>query len=191
MSFHHFIGSGLNRSEKIQALVVELLLSSKLPQSKRESSVLWELKHSSGVVQLARLLAQKRNVNEELAIVAAALHDVYVILEGGYTDHAKNGEKIARNILIEKGDFTENEIDQICNAIANHSDKHIYGDDKLVELIKDADCVDCFFYGDTVYDDKPPEKLRHYYKRIINVRQELGLPPKNHFKGDTKTEEKI
>lgn len=182
MTYHHFIGPGLNRSEKVQAWVVEHLLASRLPQSKRESSVQWELKHSSGVIQLAKLLAQKRNVNEELAVVAAALHDLYVIVEGGYTDHARKGEKLARDLLHQLNLFSADEIDQICAAIANHSDKHLYSDDKLIELIKDADCIDCFFYGDDVYDYKPTNQLKHYYKRIINIRKELGLPEKNFAK---------
>lgn len=57
---HHYKGNELTPSEKIERKVVELLLDSKLPDSKRESSIVWELKHSSGCCQIARILAQKR-----------------------------------------------------------------------------------------------------------------------------------
>ncbi len=181
MAYHHFIGEHLSRSEKIQARVVDELLSSKLPQEKRESSVKWELKHSSGVIQMARLLAQKRGVDEELAIMAAALHDIEVIVNGSYTDHAAKGAVIARKILEESNDWTANEIDSICEAIASHSDKHKYSQSPLVELIKDADSLDCFFYGDDVYEYKPATQLVHYYKRIMSIRNELGLPEKRFF----------
>lgn len=181
MSYHHFLGEGLNRSEKIEAWVVNQLLNSKLPNEKRESSIQWELKHSSGVIQLARLLAQKRDVNEELATIAAGLHDVYVIIEGGYSDHARKGAGIAKELLQGSEQFSKTEIEKVCTAIAGHSDKHLYSEDRLVELIKDADCVDCFFYGDTVYDYKPTDMLKHYYRRIILIRKELGLPRKKYF----------
>ncbi|MBI2079767.1 HD domain-containing protein, partial [Candidatus Micrarchaeota archaeon] len=88
MGFHHFIEEGLNRSEKVQQWIVRALIKSKIPNEKRESSVEWELKHSSGVIQIARLLAEKRNLDSEIAELAAGLHDVYVIVEGKYKDHA-------------------------------------------------------------------------------------------------------
>ena len=181
MGYHHFIGNELNRSEKIQAWIVNELLNSKVPNEKRESSIQWELKHSSGVIQMARLLAQKRNVNEELAEIAASLHDIYVITDGKYDEHAKKGAPIARSLLENSNQFSKTEMDKICDAIANHSDKHIYGNDQLIELIKDADTFDCFFYGDKVYDYKPNDKLKHYYKRIIKIREEFGLPAKKYF----------
>ncbi|MBU0532149.1 HD domain-containing protein [Candidatus Micrarchaeota archaeon] len=181
MAFHHFIGNGLNRSEKIQLWVVNTLLNSGIPNEKRESSIQWELKHTSGVIQLARLLAQKRNVNEELAIIAAALHDAHLITNGNYAEHAKKSAIIARNLLESSQNFSKDEIDEICEAITKHSEKHIYSSNKLVELIKDADCLDCFLYTGNGYDEKPKDVLRHYYKRIIQIRRELGLPEEKCF----------
>lgn len=181
MTYHHFVGDGLNRSEKIQAWIVEQLINSKLPNSKRESSIQWELKHSSGVIQMARLLAQKRNANEELAEIAAGLHDVNVIINGDYADHAHRGAPIARELLTNSGQFSKIEMDKICDAVFNHSDKHKYSDDPLAELIKDADAFDCFFYGDDVYEYKPKDQLIHYYKRITRIRGEFNLPAKKYF----------
>ncbi|MFH0885320.1 MAG: HD domain-containing protein [Candidatus Micrarchaeota archaeon] len=181
MPYHHFTGDGLNRSEKIQLWIVNQLLETRVPNGKRESSIQWELKHSSGVIQIARLIAQKRGVDAELAEITAALHDVYVIMEGGYDKHAARGAEIARGLLEKTGQFSKAEIRKITTAIKNHSSKHRYSKDCLAELIKDADCLDCFLYGDRIYDDKPPKQLKHYYRRVIRVRKELGLPPKRCF----------
>ncbi len=177
----------MSRSDKIQSWIVNELLNSKLSQEKRESSVQWELKHSSGVIQLARLLAQKRNINEELAEIAAGLHDVHVIVNGTYEDHARSGAKIARELLEQSKQFSSAEINQIDEAIAQHSDKHIYSNNALVELIKDADTLDCFFYGDTVYDYKKEQLRIHYYKRIVSLRNELGLPENQYFRDQLKS----
>lgn len=182
MAYHHFVGKGLNRSEKIQAWVVDQLLNSSIPDHKRESSVIWELKHSSGMIQITRLLAQKRGMDDneqELAAVAAALHDIYVILEGSYEKHAILGAVLARKILGNTGQFNRPEVEKICNAIESHSNKHEYSKDKFVELIKDADCTDCFFYNDTIYDDKPSDIREHYYRRFVRIRKELGLQSKS------------
>ncbi len=181
MTYHHFVGDGLNRSEKIQQWVIDQLLNSKLPNEARESSIEWELKHSSGVIQMARLLAQKRGMEEELGEIAAAMHDIYVITHGSYENHAQKGAEIAKGILKNEGRFSQQEIGDIVDAIRCHSDKHIDSKNELIELIKDADCTDCFFYGDRVYDYKPPQMLKHYYMRIISIRKELGLPPKKYF----------
>jgi HD superfamily phosphodiesterase len=176
--FHYFVHDGMRRDEKIQAGVVHELLNSELVQEERESSVQWELKHSSGVIQLARLLAQKRGVDEELAVVAAALHDIHVIVHGTYEDHALLGGRIARKILEATGDFSPAEITRVVRAVENHSDKHVYSEDELSELIKDADVLDVCLYGDRLYDYKP-ERLRvHYMRRMGAVRAELGLPGK-------------
>lgn len=184
--YHYFVHDGMTRSDEIQSWVINELLNSKLPQEKRESSVHWELKHSSSVIQFARLLAQKRNVNEELAEIAAGLHDVQVIVNGTYQDHAKLGAQIAKDLLENSGQFSSDEIKQIEEAIAEHSNKHVYSNNSLVELIKDADTLDCFFYGDKVYDYKKEEQLVHYYKRIVLIRKELCLPEKPYFKDQLK-----
>src|SRR3989344_8764953 len=92
--FHHYKGETLSRSEKVERHVAELLIHSKLSDSERESSIAWELKHSSGCVQIGRILAQARNLDVEIAEVACVLHDIYVIVEGKYSDHARKGGPI-------------------------------------------------------------------------------------------------
>ncbi len=184
--FHHFKGNELSRSEKIQRKVVELLLKSKISDKKRESSVTWELKHSSGCCQIGRILAQKRNLNVEIAEIACVLHDIYVIVEGKYEKHAERSAEIARKILVKSGDFNSEEIELITEAIIHHSEKHIYTDEPYVELVKDVDVLDCSLYENAkgfYILHKPPEIYEEYVKRIKNVRKEFGLNSKDFFRG--------
>ena len=183
--YHHFKGNALTRSEKIQRKVTELILSSKIPDSRRENSRVWELKHHAGTVQIGRILALKRNLDVELAEIICVLHDIYAIVEGKYKNHAKLGAKIARKILIKSQDFKSSEINIICEAIASHSDKDIYTDKPYAELVKDADVFECSLYqgAEGFYRlHKPKSVFNEYVKRIKKVRQELGLPTNNIFR---------
>ncbi len=176
--YHHFKGEELSRSEKIQRKVVELLLHSKIPDGKRESSVIFELKHSSSCCQISRILAHKRNLDIEIAEIVCVLHDICVIVEGDYKNHAQRGAVIARKMLEESGDFNKEEIDLITEAIAHHSEKQIYTDKPYVELAKDADVFDCSLYENAqgfYLLHKPKDVYEEYVKRIRNVRKELGL----------------
>ena|SRR3989338_608139 len=183
--FHHFKGEDLSRSEKIQRKVVELLLKSKIPDEKRESSIIWELKHSAGCCQIGRILAQKRNLNAEMAEIVCILHDIYVIVEGKYEDHAKRGAEIAKEMLEESGDFTKEEIGLAAEAIAHHSEKHIYTGKPYVELAKDADVFECSLYQNAqgfYLLHKPKDIYEEYVKRIMKVRKELGLKEEEVFR---------
>lgn len=176
--FHHFKGDDLSRSEKIQRKVVEFLLESKLSDEKRENSVIWELKHSSGCCQIGRILAQKRNLDVELAEIICVLHDIYAVVEGKYEEHAKKSAEIARKMLEDSGDFNKEEIELIADAIAHHSEKHVYTDEPYVELIKDVDVLDCSLYENAkgFYSlHKSKGVYEEYVNRIKNVRKELGL----------------
>ncbi|MBI2611456.1 HD domain-containing protein [Candidatus Gottesmanbacteria bacterium] len=182
---HHYKGGGLSRSEKVERKVIELLLTSKLPDSQRESSIVWELKHSSGCLQIARILAQKRNLDIEIAETAAVLHDVYVIVHGSYKNHAKLGAPIAEKLLLTLGGFSKKEIEKITSAIAHHSEKDIYTEDLYIELVKDADVFDCSLYKgaeDEYRLTKSKPLFLEYQKRVKKIRQELGLSEKPVFR---------
>lgn len=177
--YHHFKDESLSPSEKVERKVVQLLLNSKIPDEKRESSIVFELKHSSECIQVARILAQKRNLDLALAETAAALHDIHVIVEGTYKDHAKLGAPIAEKILNEIGGFTEQQIKIICDAVAHHSEKDIYTNDAYIELVKDADVFACSLYKNAESEYKrikSPAIFEEYEKRVKKVRTELGLP---------------
>ena len=97
--YTHFKGDDMTRCELIERAVVETILKSKMPDSKRAWSKTFELKHSSSVTQLGRVLAQKRGLSSELAAIICAMHDIYVFTTGRVTDHAHKGAPIARKIL--------------------------------------------------------------------------------------------
>lgn len=178
--YHHFKGNNLTPSEKIERKVVLLLLKSKVPDSKRKSSIVFELKHSSECIQIARILAQKRNLDISLAESIAALHDIYVIVNGTYKNHAKLGSPMAEKIVREMGGFSGKEIEIISNAVAHHSEKDIYTNNPYIELIKDADVFACSLYKNAE-DEYRLSKLellfQEYSNRVKKVRKELGLNP--------------
>jgi len=183
--YHHFKGNDLTRSEKIQRLVTKMILESKLPDEKRENSIVWELKHHAGCVQIGRILAQKRNLDAELSEVICVLHDIYAIVSGKYKDHAKLGAELVRKILSETKEFTQEEIDTITEAIAHHSEKEIYTDNSYVELVKDADVFECSLYqgAEGFYKlHKSVSVFKEYVNRIKKVREELGLPTYDIFR---------
>lgn len=183
--YHHFKGSKLNRSELVQRKVIELILNSKLTDKERESSKVFELKHSSGCTQVGRILAEIRGLNKEYAELICALHDIYVIVKGKYKDHAHLGAPIAEKILKATKRFSPKEIGIIAEAIFHHSDKHVYTKNPYVELAKDADTLDCFLYDNVegyYISNKPPKVAKEYFRRIISLRNELGMRPLGKYK---------
>jgi HD superfamily phosphodiesterase len=183
--FHHYKGEDLTPAEKVERKFVELLMQSTVPDSERASSVVWELKHSSGCCQIARILAQKRGLDIETGELACLLHDIYVALEGKGENHAVLGAPMAEKLLNEVGGFTPDTIKTIVKAIAEHSQKDVHSDDPYVELVKDVDVFDCSLYlgAENYYRiHKTPEMLGEYVKRVRAVRTELGLSPEDVFR---------
>lgn len=180
--YHHFKGNSLTPSEKAERKVIELLLNSKIPDSKRESSKVFELKHSSECIQIARILAQKRDLDISFAETIAALHDIYVILYGTYNNHAKLGAPITEKILEEIGGFSAKDIKIITDAVAHHSEKDRYSDNPYNELIKDVDVFACSLYKNAEEEyllSKSESLFREYSNRVKKVRKELGLNPQH------------
>ncbi len=177
--YTHFKGNNITRAELIERTVVEIIQKSKMPDEDRVWSKTFELKHSSAVTQIGRILAQKRGLNSELAAVMCAMHDIYVFTTGRATDHAHKGAPIALKILEKTKKFNEKEIRLITSAIYNHSDKHVVSKNPYVELVKDADVLDCGLYEgvhDAYLYEKSLANCKKYFARIQAVRKELGLP---------------
>lgn len=185
--YHHFkeeLIDSKDRVAKCERYVVDLLLLSSLPDSERESSACWELKHQATTLQFAKILALKRGLPIDLCTVGLMLHDVHSIVNGKYKEHAHSGTKIATQILDKIGGFTEEEKDQITRIIHNHSDKHIWTDDPFQEIGKDVDVLDCFLYEgafDYYLGNKPLSIFKHYLKRAKKVWKELEIPPDPRF----------
>lgn len=177
--YHHFKGDDVTRSELIERIVTKVILESKMPDEDRAWSKTFELKHSASVVKIGRILAQKRGLDEEIAAIACALHDIYVFETGRCTDHGRLGAPIAKKMLEDSGRFSDEEISLIVKTVKNHSDKHVFSDDPYVELVKDADVFDCSLFEGThdayVYE-KSEKMCQQYFKRVRDIRVELGLP---------------
>ena len=79
--------------------------------------------HIKNVVEKSARLADFFSLSEKqkkLLLIASALHDIGYL--DGREDHALNGAKRAEEYLLEN-EFESNEIEVICNAIANHGGK--------------------------------------------------------------------
>ena len=103
---------------------------------KRTSAIV----HLYGVSLAATILAKERGLDEELAAMAAMLHDMHAYKTGSYDDHAHKGADLAREILGELDLTSLEETDIICSAIYHHDDKHTV-DSPMDELLKDADVI--------------------------------------------------
>ena len=161
-----------------------MLLTSPVKDAQRDSSICFELKHSSAVTQFARLLAHKRELPVDVCAAGALLHDIYVITSGSYTDHAHRGVPIARAMLARVGGFSAVEIDEAERIVGHHSDKHIFSADPFVEFGKDVDVLDAFLYPgafDWYLGNKPLPIFRHYLSRAAAVWTDLGLVPDSRF----------
>ncbi len=124
--------------------------------------------HLYGVAQACALLAQKRNENIELSIIAGMLHDIYSYANMDSTDHAHKGSIMAKEILMSLEIFSDNEINIICSAIYNHSDKQQIHS-SFDELLKDADVMQHVLYN-PLFDIKESER-----KRFDKIKDELDL----------------
>jgi len=182
--FHHYKGNDLTPAEKVERAFVQMIVDSPVTDDQRVSSKVWELKHSSGCCQIARILAQKRGLDIVIAEVSCLLHDIYVAVEGKGEQHAVLGAPMAEKLLNEIGGFSNGQITTIVKAIAEHSQKDDYSDDPYVELVKDVDVFDCSLYlgAENYYKLHKPAMLGHYIKRIQAVRRELGLSPEDTFR---------
>jgi hypothetical protein len=182
LDFHHYSSAHAAPRRPIEALeerVVALLTNAPLPDAARDSSVCFELKHSSAVTQFSRLLAAHRGLPVDTCAAGGLLHDIYVITSGSYTDHAHRGAPIAVAMLEDVGGFAEDEIENAERIVRHHSDKHVWSDDPFAEFGKDVDVLDAFLYPgafDWYLANKPLDVFQHYLARAARMWTELGVP---------------
>lgn len=140
-----------------------------------EPPVLWYVMHLYSSLQVAKILAIKRGLDLEISAIAAALHDVAVIVTKQTNDHAKNGEKYVRNIIVNYNKnitnnnlkITERELEIIVNSVIKHSEIEVFSEDSYVELLKDVDAYDKYLHG--------IETSGYFLIRSKKVMDELGL----------------
>jgi uncharacterized protein len=83
-------------------------------------------------------------------------------------DHAHKGATMARTILNSLGSFSEDEIEMICNAIHNHSDKD-FRHSSFTDVLIDADVMQHCLYN-LLFDVSIHEK-----DRFESLKEEFGL----------------
>lgn len=149
----------MNRIEQVQDVVDEYLLNMPDVVERRCAYV-----HLYGVAQACAMLAKKRGENIELAIIIGMLHDISSYMTMDSTDHAHKSACMAESILKEIGEFTEEEIKIIREAIYYHSDKDMIHA-PLDEVLKDADVMQHCLYN-PLQPIKMQKKVR-YEKLMI------------------------
>lgn len=102
--------------------------------------------HLHGVAECAALLARKRGLDAELAIVAGMLHDISAAGAGNYDDHCRLSAEMARGVLSEIGAFSFDEIEAVRLAI-DHHDYRDRMDTPFDEVLKDADILHPYLHS--------------------------------------------
>jgi HD domain len=187
--FHHYKDGHIPNTDRISRLeraVAETILGSTLTEDERESSAIFEFKHSSGITQFARLLAVRRSLDVDICAAGAVLHDIYVIVHGKYKNHAVLGGPIALELAKSNGFSSSAETELILNIVTNHSDKHLISDNPYIEFGKDVDVLDCFLYPNAIeyyLKHKPLYQMFHYLRRAQSLWSDLGMtsPPALHL----------
>lgn len=153
------------RIDTIRRHVDQMLLENQDDEDRRCGYV-----HLYGVGMAAALIALKRGHNREyaeLAEIAGMLHD-YISYQGkDGPNHAKECEPVVRSILIETKEFTQDEINMICTAVYNHSDKGVVGSE-FDEILKDADVMHHWLRN-------PMEDYWYHKERIHKLEVEFSL----------------
>lgn len=153
----------IHRIEKVREYVDDVLLHMTDTEERRCAYI-----HLYGVAQACAMIAQKREENVELAIVAAMLHDIYSYKTMDRCDHAHQGAVMAKEILEELGIFADFEIDLICDAIYKHSDK-AETHTAFVEVLIDADVLQHYLYNPFF------AVTGHAERRLEKLKKEFGV----------------
>jgi len=141
----------------------------------KDFSVHWNIMHMYSSSQLAKLLAMHRGIEPELAGIAAALHDIGIVMTKKLEGHAEAAEREVYDFLKKYNlkwgrkplQVTEEEVEKVVKAIVQHNEKGVFTSDPFVELLKDVDSLDGYLHGVT------PEGAR--VERCQRVIEELGI----------------
>lgn len=137
--------------------------------------------HTYGVAQSCALIAARRGLNTEIAMISGLLHDIYLYKTGIIINHQHSGAEMARPAIRDMNIFTEDEKNLILSAVFHHGDKaHVH--DEYDEVLKDADVLQPFLNDSACrmfYLSAP--RLRQLLKElhIDSVYPEYGYEPEN------------
>lgn len=157
--------------------ILNLLLDeiTQMEDFERDQPLSWSMMHMFSCSQISKLIAASRGLDIEIAGIAGAIHDLFLIRTGIFEDHAPKGGPLVKDFLNkfnqtfgkELGYLSEKEIEIIYQATILHTDKANYTKDEIVELTKDADALDRVLHG----KDIP----KHYIPRYKAALKDLKL----------------
>ena len=128
------------------------------------------LTHTLGVCECMALLARIRDLDPLLCMSMGLLHDCALYLHNcPHQGHAQKSAALAKSLLQAHG-YAPAEIEQICTAIAYHSDKG-QRHDAYSEALKDADILERWLRE----KDAPLSDARRI--RLIALCRQLQLHP--------------
>lgn len=164
--------------ERLEQMAVEH------PSADHDPAYRWE--HTQRVAQYGRQLARAEGADVVVVVAACLLHDVaHFDPLVNYNDHGRQGAIISRQFL-ETLDFSPDQIDDICYAIAVHVDGDAgFAHEPTLEasIVSDADNIDRFgayrilWWCVPEMNDLPAltEKLRQRLVRLEKYRHDNPL----------------
>ena len=153
----------MDRLEKVRQVVDQILRQQPDLEERRCGFV-----HLYGVAQTCALLALKRGFDPQICAVMGMLHDIATYRSGDPTNHAARSAVEAAALLKETGQFSQEEIEQICQAISTHSAKDQI-DGALAELLKDADVLQHDLYNPAQYKHPDLQRGQRFQKLMAEL----------------------
>ncbi|QCJ47674.1 MULTISPECIES: HD domain-containing protein [Haloprofundus] len=102
----------------------------------------YRFNHIINVVALATHIAERENADVDVVAVASLFHDI-AKLDADQDVHAEEGARVAREYLSSHGEFPQSFIDEVCQAIEDHSYQGPLSDVSLeTQCLMEADILD-------------------------------------------------
>jgi uncharacterized protein len=102
----------------------------------------YRFNHILNVTELAARIAEKEGANVDVTRVAALFHDISK-LEAEQDEHADEGARVAREYLESRGDYPASFVEQVCQAVRDHSYQGDIDDVPLeAQCLMEADLLD-------------------------------------------------
>jgi uncharacterized protein len=102
----------------------------------------YRFNHILNVTELAARIAEKEGANVDVTRVAALFHDISK-LEAEQDEHADEGARVAREYLESRGDYPASFVEQVCQAVRDHSYQGDLDDVPLeAQCLMEADLLD-------------------------------------------------
>ena len=147
-----------SRSYIVQSAFLEKIKECDVEGMSRDETIDWEIIHMVSSARTAYMLAEKRDVDPDIAACACTIHDIGRVVTGVQKGHAECGYEFAKDFLEILKLFSDEEIEQIAISVKNHSKKGEIGS-PLEEIVKDADMLDMHMYGRELQREEQKQRL--------------------------------